>query len=87
MPPTTIFATGRHGDEVNDGFSFRTAESTGKGQELTDSTFPGLQATELDVVHEGEGDTLQRMGVKPPSANKSATFRKGRIIRMGSATL
>jgi hypothetical protein len=87
MPPTTIFVTGRQEEVGNDDFSFRTAESMGKGQELTDSIWKGLQATELDVVHEGEGDTLQTMGVKPPSTNKSATFRKGRIIRMGSATL
>jgi hypothetical protein len=89
-PPTTNFVTDRQQQgEVQDHLSFPAIDSKakGQGQDAADSVWKKLQATELDMVAEGEDDTLQALGVKPPSTNKSATFRKGRIIRMGSATL
>lgn len=87
-PSTTNFVTYRQ-PQGHDHLNLSTIESKlkGEGQEVGDIVWKTLQATELDMVVEGEDDTLQTVGVKPPSTNKSATFRKGRIIRMGSATL
>lgn len=88
IPPTTSFVTERQQQgETDSHFSFPTEEVKGEGQNGAESTWNGLQATELDMVVEGAVDTLQSQGAKPPSSNKSAAFRKGRIIRMGSATL
>lgn len=85
-PPTTNFVT-QSRQQVDSHFNFPTEESKGEGQNATDSVWKNLKPVELDMVVEGEDDTLQALGVKCPSTNKSATFRKGRIIRMGSATL
>jgi len=54
----------------------------------SEDVWNGLQAAGLDVVVEGDDEMKDLTSTsKPPSTNKSAALRKGRVIRMGSATL
>lgn len=68
-------------------FSFHKAMPEEK-KSSSEDVWNGLQAAELDIVVEGENEMKDLTSTsKPPSTNKSAALRKGRVIRMGSATL
>jgi hypothetical protein len=68
-------------------FTFQKAMPEEK-KSSSEDVWNGLQAVELDVVVEGDNEMKELTTTsKPPSTNKSAALRKGRVIRMGSATL
>lgn len=69
-----------------DEFSFQKAMPEEK-KSSSEDVWNGLKAAELDVVVEGDEMKDLTSTSKPPSTNKSAALRKGRVIRMGSATL
>jgi hypothetical protein len=68
-------------------FTFQKVMPEGR-KSSSEDVWNGLQAVELDVVVEGDNELKELTTTsKPPSTNKSAALRKGRVIRMGSATL
>jgi len=79
----------RRGKFHFDGFFDSTGEQQNgrieeEKKQSPEDIWKGVQASELDIVEEGEQlDTTLPIS----RTNNSAQLRKGRVIRMGSATL